>query len=346
MAGVTVARIRGVPVRLHVSLLLALPLFAYAAGPRLATGAWPAAAALAAGLLVNAALHEAARVWIAHEAGARAREVVLLPLGGATRWERPPRDPRAAWRVALAGPLANLALGLLLLGGVPLDLPLAGPLAWTSLALGALGLLPADPMDGGRFLRALLAPRMGPLRAGRAAAGTGHACALALAAYGVVAGLWLLVALAALVHAGARGEPSAAAPGHALRGVRVGDVMTRPAATLPPGATLEWARDRMVAARRRALPLVEADRPVGLLRLEDAERVAADDRWWTPAGILARRDLHTFTPWEEGTEAARRLGPAGVGVVVDQDGRLLGMVEGADLARLARTGTRGGGPPG
>jgi Zn-dependent protease/CBS domain-containing protein len=336
MPGMTVARVRGVPVRLHVSLLLALPAFAYVAGTRLFPGQWGTAFVLTLGLLAGIATHEAAHVWIAREAGARPREVTLLPVGGVTSWERTPRDPRVAWRIALAGPLANFALAFLLLGAAPAGLPLARPLAWVNLALGVVNLLPAHPMDGGRLLHALLEPNLGVPRAARVSAGAGRAAALALAGGGIVADLWVLVALAAFVYTGARREEQAATVAHVLGSVRVGDVMTRPVATLPPGATLEWARERMVAARRRALPLVEDRRPVGVLRLEDAERVDEADRWWTPAGIVAQRDVHTFTPWEEGAEAARRLGSSGVGVVVDQEGRLLGMVEGADLARLAR----------
>lgn len=337
MAGMTLARVRGVPVRLHASLLLTLPALAYVAATHLLPGGgWAAGAAFALGLLPSVAAHEAAHVWVALEAGAEPHEVVLLPVGGVTAWERSPRDPRMGWRIALAGPLASAGLALLLFGAAASGVPLAAPLAWMNVALAALNLLPAHPLDGGPLLRGLLEPSLGAARAARACAWTGRAAALALAAWGILADLWVLVALAAFVHVGADREDRALAVARALGGLRVGDVMTRPAATLPPGATLEWARERMVATRRRALPVVVDRRPVGVLRLEDAERVDEADRWWTPAGILAQRDVHTFTPWEEGAEAARRLGASGVGLVVDQEGRLLGMVEGADLARLTQ----------
>lgn len=342
MASLTVARVAGVPVRLHASLLLALPLFAYVVAASLLAPeggppdahAWSQASLLAFALLAGVALHEAAHAWVACQSGLRVRSVLLLPVGGVTSLERAPRDPRLEWRVAAAGPLASLALGMLLLGLAPHLGELARWAGWLNVGLGVANLaLPAHPMDGGRILRALLAPRIGRLRAAWVCARAGAAGALALCLWGILTGAWLLLALAAFLHFGARHEEQTATLAHVLGRVRVGDVMARPSAILPADATLAAARERMAATGQRALPVAAPGAPAGLLLLQDVERVAPEDRAWTPAGMLARR-VPTFAPWDDGGDAARRLGPGGVGLVRDAEGRLVGVVAGADLARV------------
>jgi Zn-dependent protease len=126
-------------------------------------------------------LHEMAHVYVAHRAGILVPDVLLLPIGGVAHMETPLIPPRDEVRIALAGPLMNLAVGACcgvlltvaawgqgvsltryVLSGLrePSLFSLLAYLAVANLVLGVFNGLPALPLDGGRALRALLTPRL------------------------------------------------------------------------------------------------------------------------------------------------------------------------------------------
>jgi len=165
------------------------------------------------------ALHEVGHSLMARRHGVRVRDITLLPIGGVARLEHIPEDPRAEIKIALAGPLVNVALAILL---VPL-LVAAGafalfssktPLFSTSLsglsflvnlfivnALMALfNCIPAFPLDGGRVLRAVLAWKWDYVTATRHAARLGRILAIALGLLGVFISDYWLVLLAAFIY--------------------------------------------------------------------------------------------------------------------------------------------------
>lgn len=178
----------GVPVRLHVSFVAVL---------LLAAGAAVQAASFELGLMLavfvgSLALHEAAHAIAAWRLGGAVEGVVLSPIGG-LRGPRLRVDPEARVFVAMAGPMANLAIVVLgvmylaarnepalptlflpqldaslspviatdSLGGIDPLLRLAQIAIWVNWPLFALNLLPAFPFDGGDAARSLLSPRMG-----------------------------------------------------------------------------------------------------------------------------------------------------------------------------------------
>jgi Zn-dependent protease len=172
----------GIPVRVHVTLLLTLPLLVWATGG--IQGVWVALA-----LFGSIVLHELGHSLVARRKGCVVREILLLPIGGAAQIENLPTRPMDEFLMAIAGPLVSFGLCLLLsVGGGYLPLPRNWPLPGTAgdaingvqaigllnLSLGLFNLIPAFPMDGGRVLRALLVPRLGRLRATRVAMRVGR----------------------------------------------------------------------------------------------------------------------------------------------------------------------------
>ncbi len=215
-AAIQIARICGIPLRIHYSLLLIFPLFAwhFAAGLGGDAGAWGLGGALAALLFASVALHELGHSLTALAMGVRVAEIMLLPIGGAARLDQMPRRFWQELLLAAAGPAVSLTLaaaGWRAADGVAQSWPRAGrvltDLAWINLALGLFNLLPAFPMDGGRMLRALLTPWLGRLGATRLAARLGQALALVFGLIGAYPPFNpVLVAIAFFVYAAAAAE--------------------------------------------------------------------------------------------------------------------------------------------
>jgi membrane-associated protease RseP (regulator of RpoE activity) len=182
-----------VPVYLDPALPVLVVLLAAVGLP----GVTPLSGAVAVLLLVLfVAAHEGGHAWMARRRGLGVTGIHLHLFS--VVWVEA-AGPADTWRVALAGPAANLVLAGLLLGVRALagSLP-RGPEAWigdplafagaANLALGTLNLVPVLPADGGRALAALLEQATGRALARRLVAGLG----LVLGLTGGVAALLLL----------------------------------------------------------------------------------------------------------------------------------------------------------
>lgn len=362
-------RVGGVAVRAHWSVLIIMGLiWALLAGEQL-PGAYRgrptweyvlvggiAAVAFLAGLLA----HEAAHAVVARRDGVQVGTVTLWMLGGVTELQSEAPTPGAELRIAGAGPLVSLLLGLgfgalsWLSSGVgwpPLATAALSWLAVINLLLALFNVLPGAPLDGGRLLRAALWKWRGDRRwATLAAARCGRALGVALVVLGGlefllyggdVSGLWLAIVGWFLTGA-ARAEEQQVRLGDALSGVRVRDVMTPSPDTAAPGVTVaEYIDTHLFAARHSTLPLVEDDRPVGLVTLARLRRLPAEARTATPLRAIAcpMSQVAVAAPDEPLTALLPRLDLAADGraLVVD-GGRLVGIVSPVDVVRAVEHG--------
>ena len=92
----SIGRLFDIPVRVHVTLLIFLPLFALSFAPM---GGLPGlfyGALGAAGLFGSVALHEVGHSLVARAKGSRILEILLLPIGGMARLDRLPPGPPSA----------------------------------------------------------------------------------------------------------------------------------------------------------------------------------------------------------------------------------------------------------
>jgi len=210
----------GIPIKVHVSLLVLFPLLALYFMPRgpefrEAFSMHPYLFTLLSltGLFASVALHELGHSLVGIACGFHIREIVLLPIGGVARVDRMSERPRHEILVAAAGPATSIVLAVLLfllgrflhLAGLEGAGFLLGTLAAINIVLALFNLLPSFPMDGGRIFRACMTPHLGKVEATRRAARVGKTLFLVLGLFGLLRGspLHMLIAFVLYRAAGA-----------------------------------------------------------------------------------------------------------------------------------------------
>jgi len=125
----------------------------------------------ALGLFASIIVHEFSHSIVARRNGLPMKGITLFVFGGVAEMESEPPDPKTEFLMALAGPLASLALGAVfyVIGAaaatsLPLEVvTVLNYLAQINWLLAIFNMIPAFPLDGGRVLRALLWQRSGNL---------------------------------------------------------------------------------------------------------------------------------------------------------------------------------------
>ncbi|HEY8450908.1 MAG: site-2 protease family protein [Micromonosporaceae bacterium] len=365
-ATVSLGRWFGVPVGANAGVLVILVLVGFALGvwhfPALYPGepAWRyvLAGATAAVLLVASVLvHELSHAVVAQANGIKVERIVLWLLGGVAELRGEPRSPGADLAVAAVGPATSLVLGglfgvtsvvSLVVVGEGLTTATLAYLAAINVLLALFNLVPAAPLDGGRVLRAAVWKATGDrARAAVIATRAGRFFGLALIVLGIggallwqwFGGLWLALIGFFLVNA-AMAEEQAVTVGEKLRGVLVGDVMSPSPVTAPPVALVTDFIDQVVLRERfSTYPLVDAEgRLSGLVTLNRIRAVPVEERSRTTLQQIAcpPAEVPVARPEEALVEVLPRLsdGADGRAVVVDDLGRVVGVISPRDIARV------------
>jgi Zn-dependent protease/CBS domain-containing protein len=275
-------RVAGIPIFVHWTFLV---LLVWLLIEGVARGQSPAQAAEGVGFVLAlfgcVVLHELGHALTARRFGIPTADITLLPIGGLARLQRMPDKPWQELLVALAGPAVNVVIAAALWAAgvtVPAGLGATGRVVevgfWPELMLVnvmlvVFNLLPAFPMDGGRVLRALLAMKMEYARATRLAASIGQVVAIGFALLGLWSHNPFLVLIALFVWIGAEAEASMVEERVVLRGVPVRAAMLTDFQTLSPHDTLGYATDLLLAGAQHDFPVLDHDRPAGLLTRAD-----------------------------------------------------------------------------
>lgn len=171
--------IAGIRVGLHWSVALIAVLFTYTLATDILPGAAPGfsdsayllvSLTTAALFLASIVAHELGHSLVARRNGVGIAGITLFALGGVALMDREAERPGPAFRIAFAGPLVSIGVGVVsLLGAFGAsrigfsDVSVAA-IAWLgliNLGLAVFNLLPALPLDGGRILQSALWRRSG-----------------------------------------------------------------------------------------------------------------------------------------------------------------------------------------
>ena len=342
----TIGRIAGTDIRLHFTFLLFLAWIGIA--DYLQGGIAAALDSVAFILLVFlcVTLHEFGHIAMARRFGVRTPQVILSPIGGIASMERMPEKPRQELLVALAGPLVNVVIAVLLvvLFGIGVSsltavdfeaASLAERLLIVNVMLVLFNMIPAFPMDGGRVLRAVLAMNMGAPRATALAARIGQGFAFLFVLLGLFYNPILMFVGIFIYLAAASEEQTASFTGFASR-LKVRDAMEPSPILLAADEPLSKAVDALLSSPQKEFPVLDPEgRVVGLLDRDAMIRGLRDQGAAAPLGSAMRpsQPLLADQPLVEAFTAMRN-GGAKAEVVIDALGQVAGVLTQENVAEM------------
>jgi CBS domain-containing protein len=348
-----VGRFLGVEVRIHAFFVLLLGVsISYASMTGISSmrgiGLWVI-------LLFAVFVREVARAIAIAWFGLDLRSVLLLPTGGLPVYASPDDNTRASSpsierQLALVGPIANIAVGLLLFGLIVglspemnlLERPWVTPnallrsLVWVQLMLGALNLLPAAPLDGGRVLRGEFARVAGGggLKKSRQAAGLGQMIAVALIVLGMVMNNLVIIISGLVILVGAHLEDQGVLLQAKVDSVRMRDVMLTEFTTLSASATLEDALDQAIHTLQDVFPVVRGGNLVGAVSRQGLfEALQTSGNGYVQGDMT--RSFHTAQPNDSLLKTLQRIttGHGAQLVPVMEGERVVGIITPQNLSQ-------------
>jgi len=330
---------------------------------------------LAASLLffISILLHELAHSLVAKARGLPVRRITLFFFGGVSNIEREPPSPFTEFLMAIVGPLTSLLLGFgfIWVGrqNIPeMDTALSSPaqllrgldplstmLLWLgpiNILLGLFNLIPGFPLDGGRVLRAILwALTKDFRRATRWATIVGQAvgwlmilagvamvfgATVPILGSGTLNGMWLAFIGWFLVQAASQSYQLVVVE-DMLEGVPITRLMREPAPAVPPDLPISaLVYDHIMQGDDRAFPVVEADRLLGVVYIENLRELnrSAWDQTTVRQVMVPQNELEIVTPREDAMDAFQKLTQREMRQIpVVQNGKLVGMLRRRDILR-------------
>jgi Zn-dependent protease/predicted transcriptional regulator len=323
-------------------------------------------------------LHEYGHSLTARRYGVQTQDIILTPIGGIARLERMPEKPVQEFLVALAGPMVNVVIALLLFGlgwalfrderweifkwfmeqqlnlsnseetvdvisesgiettGLLFYLPI---LVATNVALVVFNLIPAFPMDGGRIFRALLAMRIGRVRATKVAAIVGQVIAVLFIGIGLYYGPFTLALIGLFVFTTARTENNMVQLDARLNKHRASEIMRPLYTRLNITDWMQTPIDMLKTGLERHFLVYDFNNaPVGVLEEEDILRAVKKQDTSSPVAQY----MSDHIPLVSLTDSLLyvyyliRQQQYGILAVKDAQGTIIGVIDEAGLSNFLK----------
>jgi stage IV sporulation protein FB len=294
-------------------------------------------------------LHEFGHIFVARAFGVATPYVTLLPIGGVAQLERIPEKPGEEFLIAIAGPLVNVAIAVILvvLFGAHLNsaavtavdnaqISQIDRLAAVNIFLALFNMIPAFPMDGGRVLRAALAAKIGYIRATEMAATIGQWVAFALGFIGLLYNP-ILIFIAIFVYLAAASEAHMVSLRAVSRGMPSDAAAMTRIATLAPDSHIDHAVQTLLDTSQSEFPVLDpARRPIGLLDRAGIIRALKEKGPDARVQDVMSTAIATVGGNRRLDDAVKLLQGAGAAAVavVDKDGRFIGLITSETLGEL------------
>jgi Zn-dependent protease/predicted transcriptional regulator len=319
-------------------------------------------------------LHELAHSLVAKSQGIAVTNITLFLFGGVSNIREEPKSPSNEFWMAILGPVTSLVIGfsLLLVSGIGINpqnlmgrqpMEVLGELSairtltfWLgsiNVLLGIFNLIPGYPLDGGRVLRSIFWAITKNLRkATRWASYVGQVIAWTMIVSGIamvfgiripffgeglVNGLWLIF-IGWFLNNAARSGYHQLVIRDVLEDVPVRQMSKRNPPTVPANISVDsLVEDYIMQMDDQAFPVMEAEKLVGIVTLDDVRRIPGIERGTTTVAeiMTPRDDMITVSPDDDAHEALRSISTNAIRqLVVLENDQLFGLVRRRDIVRF------------
>ncbi len=247
-------------------------------------------------------LHEYGHALMARRFDVITRDIILSPIGGIARLERIPKRPLHEFLIAIAGPLVNVVIAILIAAGILIVSGNLPELTWrfwhfeeepslaqivfqVNIILIVFNMIPAFPMDGGRVFRALLSSKMDRVKATHIASIVGRVLAVGFISFGVYRGDMVLSVIGLFIFFSARNEYRAVHLEHKLENYTLRDLVNPNLPTLTLQATMIDAKQMLEVIGAAGLFIVNDEGTItGLIDLLAIKEAVKNEKLEDPVG--------------------------------------------------------------
>lgn len=349
---IKIGKLYGIPIKLHVTLIIVVALIAWSIGsnmlliadslgipdPGVETGvmSYTIGLILAIGLFVSVLIHELAHSIVSIKNDVKVEEISLWLFGGISSMEEIPREPNLEIKISAVGPLSSLGLGA---GILVLGLLLTDPilrfvflyLSFINFLLAGFNLIPAFPMDGGRILRALLAKKMPYAKATSRAADIGKVFAVLFGLIGLFYNIFLIL-IAFFIYMAASQESQSVMVKEVLGNVIVKHIMSKDVKTVSPETTVAEFLKKITTHQHTGFPVVYNGKVVGLVTLGDTKKIDDSQIYTATVSDIMATDIVCADPDEDVGDIWQIMLKKQYGrFPVLKDGELVGIITRSDI---------------
>lgn len=294
-----IGRIMDIPIMIHFSWLIVFGLITWSLSsfyfprvmPKLPYIIHLVAGAVAALLLfASVAFHELSHSYVAKKYSIPIDSITLFIFGGVAQMRGEPPNPKAEFKIAVAGPFSSFFLSFIFFSVSYVTSGIINALfsylALINFFIGAFNLIPGFPMDGGRVLRsALWAKRKDYFYATRIASNIGQGIALFFIIFGLFSifsgmpsGLWLML-IGWFLFTASQASYQQTTLQQILSGIKVKDIMVREIIYLPPSMTIDEAvNEYFLRYGYGGFPVKDNEKFLGFITLKELRDVPRE-KW-------------------------------------------------------------------
>lgn len=295
--------------------------------------------------------HELAHALVANRQGEKVENITLFILGGVAQMSGEPKQPSREFVMALAGPLASIALAFIFMvisfliddvseafGAVTLYLSIL------NVALAVFNLLPGFPMDGGRVLRSIIWSFTDNLeKATHIASRVGQGFAFLFIFLGVMqvmrgflTGFWLIF-IGWFLHSSAVRGYTQVRTRSALKGLKASDLMAGHYEAVPGWISVQALVDEFILKQGDHGYLVTDGETIqGTVCLQDVKKLPRSEWDITSVKMVMtpRAEFKPVSPGTDGEEVLRHMAESGSSEIPVMDGdEVVGIICRNDLLK-------------